>query len=337
LIVNIVLTAVLFVGVLRVASQTAPTRPTNQQQTTVNSGFSYQGYITKDGVPVDGTCAMGFSLWDSATIGSGMLFGNQTETLSVELGQYETVLNPSEEFGALYGDNYYLQVNVKCPPDDEFTTIEPRFPIRSVPFADNVKGFVYVSDDNSDSKDVRLGFGTDAPATEFHFTESFTENIGVTSLWLQADDAVPLVLWAGKDPLGGGGGMTSQDSVFVNGSPLSLSSDVTMTFSTSATERMTIDPEGDIVVSEDITITGQIHGFQIIFSESALGDPEELPILFDGNQLTSDIAYCALSKMGANPNGGYCDVRLVDEAWFIYSSSYGSCKAVCFTFGYLEE
>lgn len=127
-----------------ISVQLAPT-------TGLGSGFTYQGQIKKDGVPINANCDFTFRLWDAAGNGSPPSGGNQIgagQTLNgvqVSNGLFTVVLNSAGQFGssAFNGDARWLQISVTCPGDSGATTLSPRQPITPAPYALVAPGSAY--------------------------------------------------------------------------------------------------------------------------------------------------------------------------------------------------
>lgn len=94
--------------------------------------FLYVGNLRQDDAPADGTFSVTFQIFDDPTAGSE-LFSESVASLVVVDGAliYELGSSPSDPLlDAELGDNeLFLQVTVNG------TTLEPRVPLRSVPFA----------------------------------------------------------------------------------------------------------------------------------------------------------------------------------------------------------
>ena len=107
----------------------APSAPVSS---TLSSTFTYQGYLQKEGVPVDNmACNFKFSLWDAAN--GGAQSGTQTiNGVSVNQGVFTAKL----DFGNVFtGDEVWLETAVQCPGDGGYTTLTPRQPITAAPYA----------------------------------------------------------------------------------------------------------------------------------------------------------------------------------------------------------
>ena len=97
----------------------------------VGLDFTYQGYLTGDDLPIDGTCDFQFTLWDDPAAGAQV--GPLVEQLAVPVGQgrFTTRL----DFGNVYdGTALWLQVAVRCG-DPSYTTLSPRQALTAAPYA----------------------------------------------------------------------------------------------------------------------------------------------------------------------------------------------------------
>lgn len=112
--------------------------------TTLGHGFSYQGQLSRSGVPVQGNVALRFSLWDAAGSGDPPTGGNQVGTVQtltsvpVSGGIFSVVLNAGNEFGsqAFNGEARWLQVEVCADTTcSAVTVLGPRQAITGAPYA----------------------------------------------------------------------------------------------------------------------------------------------------------------------------------------------------------
>ncbi len=103
--------------------------------------ITYQGRLTKDGVPVDGNCDFKFSLWDAET--SGHQIGVPVYHVdAVKHGLYTTEFNTADSFGDIpfVGGPRYLQIELTCPSDGSgvYTKLIPRQRLNAVPYAQSL-------------------------------------------------------------------------------------------------------------------------------------------------------------------------------------------------------
>ena len=101
--------------------------------TTLQSAFSYQGYIEDGSGAITDTCDLEFKLWDDPSIGTQIGSTVTKAGVSVSEGLFSVQL----DFGAaaFEGDDRYLEIGIKCTGDSSFTTLSPRQPITPVPYA----------------------------------------------------------------------------------------------------------------------------------------------------------------------------------------------------------
>ncbi len=105
--------------------------------TPLGTGFTYQGQLKQDGLPLNGVVDLTFSLWDAAGIGSPPSGGNQIGAnqaiagVQVTNGLFTVVVNSSGQFGsaAFQGDAEWLQVSVNG------TALSPRQETSAVPYS----------------------------------------------------------------------------------------------------------------------------------------------------------------------------------------------------------
>ena len=107
----------------------------------MGNGFTYQGQLKNNGVPVNGTCDFVFNLWDRSSGGGQIGNDNIQPAIQVDNGLFSTVINFTGEFNsggtpAFQGDLRYLQINVRCPSGTgQFTPLSPRQLNWAVPYA----------------------------------------------------------------------------------------------------------------------------------------------------------------------------------------------------------
>jgi hypothetical protein len=91
--------------------------------TPLGTAFTYQGHLKQNGTPVNDTCDFEFSLFEDA--GGVTQVGSTQIVVDVPVvdGLFTVELNGGGEFGpnAFNGDERFLQIAVKCPPDAGFT------------------------------------------------------------------------------------------------------------------------------------------------------------------------------------------------------------------------
>src|SRR5262245_40915022 len=91
----------------QLAGRTAP-------QAALGSSFTYQGYLTHDGAPINGQdqCDGQFGLWDAASGGTQLGSTQTVANLDVANGYFTVELNSAGEFGstAFAGQARYLEI-----------------------------------------------------------------------------------------------------------------------------------------------------------------------------------------------------------------------------------
>jgi len=97
------------------------------------TSFNYQGRLSDGGTAANGTYDFQFALWDS--VGGGTQFGSPStvNTVAVSNG----VFTVSLDFGAasFNGASRFLEISVRPSSGGSFTTLSPRQPITSTPYA----------------------------------------------------------------------------------------------------------------------------------------------------------------------------------------------------------
>jgi hypothetical protein len=107
-----------------------PQRP----QVALGTGFTYQGQLKKSGVPVNGTCTMTFTLWDSQSSGTQVGGPQMLNSVAVAGGLFTVVLDSSNELGAFGGSDRWLETAVKCAGDGSAVTLS-RQELTATPYA----------------------------------------------------------------------------------------------------------------------------------------------------------------------------------------------------------
>lgn len=124
--------------------------------TPLDSGFTYQGRLLKDGQPYDGTIGdMRFQLWDAAQDGKRIGTEERLQNVTVMDGLFTVVLNSENRLGgdAFNGEARWLEISI------ERTTLAPRQALTVAPYALQTRG-LYVA------KDLNVGIGTTEPKAE---------------------------------------------------------------------------------------------------------------------------------------------------------------------------
>ncbi len=83
----------------------------------VGTGFTYQGYLTDAGAPVDGACTLTFSLWDAALGGNQIGGADIHPGVTVDQGRFTVLVNDgAAPFGnyPFDGNARWLAVTVDC-------------------------------------------------------------------------------------------------------------------------------------------------------------------------------------------------------------------------------
>ncbi len=99
----------------------------------LDTAFTYQGQLKHDGMPVDDTVDLRFSLWDSASSGTQIGATVTTNGLAIVDGLFTVKI----DFGSLAfaGDNRWLEVEVKGSSDVDYVTLTPRQQITAAPYS----------------------------------------------------------------------------------------------------------------------------------------------------------------------------------------------------------
>jgi hypothetical protein len=105
--------------------------PSSDAQTTA---FTYQGSLTNGGTPANGNYDFQFLLFSVATGGSPLGLGLGFNNVPVTNGTFTVVLNFQSQFA---GSSRFLEIRVRPAGQGTHTTLTPRQPILSTPYAIN--------------------------------------------------------------------------------------------------------------------------------------------------------------------------------------------------------
>ncbi len=130
--VAIVLTILLALSAGLSTAQGPVPQGAGQPQAQLGSAFTYQGFLQKDGSPINATCEIAFSLYDDPN--DGYLWGDPiTKTVTVADGLFTVLLDyPPYWFT---GIAFWLEIAVRCSPDPGFHTLTPRQALTPTPYA----------------------------------------------------------------------------------------------------------------------------------------------------------------------------------------------------------
>ncbi len=97
------------------------------------TAFTYQGRLTDSAMQTNGTYDLSFALYDAPTDGNQIGTSITRPAVNVSNG----IFTVSFDFGAnaFPGADRYLQIAVKRPSDTNYTTLTPRQPFTSAPYA----------------------------------------------------------------------------------------------------------------------------------------------------------------------------------------------------------
>jgi hypothetical protein len=104
--------------------------------------FTYQGYLEKDGSPVNGQlCDFIFTAWDASSNGNKVGSNMLAMSVLVEDGRFTRELNTSGELGSypFNGKALYLEVSVRCPAGfGSYVTLDGRQKLTAAPYAQSL-------------------------------------------------------------------------------------------------------------------------------------------------------------------------------------------------------
>ncbi|MFH1428396.1 MAG: hypothetical protein ABIH39_01510 [Candidatus Margulisiibacteriota bacterium] len=135
----------------------------------VPNSIQYKGRLMEDGVLVNGTKTLHFSIYETITDGSAIWSTSNVEINVIE-GVYSVVLGPITP-GVLVGDNAYLQITVGNE------VLLPRMKINSVGYA--LQAGAVTGESNVFTSDGNVGVGTTAPANTLHVVNNSTVPVRV--------------------------------------------------------------------------------------------------------------------------------------------------------------
>jgi hypothetical protein len=124
----------LTLALLIVALLFVPSSAIFAQTISLATTFTYQGYLTNAGGPINGLCDLQFSLFDAASAGSQIGAILDKLNVTVTNGVFTTQLG----FGgtAFNGTDRYLQLAVRCPAGSgSYTSLTPRQALTPTPYA----------------------------------------------------------------------------------------------------------------------------------------------------------------------------------------------------------
>ncbi len=101
------------------------------------TSFTYQGKLSDGGTPATGNYDLQFKLFDTATIGIGSQQGATVtvSTVAVTAGIFSVQLDFGACASCFNGSPRFLEIAVKPTSGGTFTTLSPRQPITSTPYA----------------------------------------------------------------------------------------------------------------------------------------------------------------------------------------------------------
>lgn len=140
----------------------------------LSRSFTYQGQLSQNGTPVNGTAHLRFSLWDAAGTGDPPTGGTQigssqiVANVPVDDGLFTAEVNAGGQFGAsaFNGQARWLQVEV-CTDGScaSSTVLGPRQSLTAAPYA---LGPWQLSGSNLNYTGGKVGIGTESPAHFLH-------------------------------------------------------------------------------------------------------------------------------------------------------------------------
>ncbi|MBW7882127.1 MAG: hypothetical protein H3C34_05725 [Caldilineaceae bacterium] len=134
----VLITVISIVAGLAVAAQAQTGDQVTVTATKIAPGFTFQGELHDNGIPVNANCDIRAALWDAPSggvqVGSTQTAGNT----AVRAGRFTIVLNTSAEFGAdaFTGQARWLEIAVRCPAGSgDYAVLQPRQALTAAPYA----------------------------------------------------------------------------------------------------------------------------------------------------------------------------------------------------------
>jgi hypothetical protein len=182
-------------------------------QTTLGTGFSYQGLLKSSGTAVTGLCDFQFSLFDALSTGNQKGSTQTVQNVSVTSGLFTTTVNPNNEFGSsgFIGQARWLEIGVRCPAGSGvYTPLLPRTALGVTPFASYPRSTSLVAYGNVagsiNNAASYTAFGS-APAVTVPASGQYVIHFGATlaagSTSIQGGNACVTIAFD-ADPAGGG-------------------------------------------------------------------------------------------------------------------------------------
>jgi hypothetical protein len=128
----------------------------------VGTGFTYQGQVQMEGVPLNATADFEFRLFSASDGGAQMGQTLARDNITIENGLFNSIL----DFGAAAFDGQlrYLEVTIRSPAGaGAYVTLSPRQPITATPYAIRTRGIAVDS-----SANPNVGIGTNTPGAKLH-------------------------------------------------------------------------------------------------------------------------------------------------------------------------
>src|SRR5882672_5371649 len=140
------------------------------------SAFTYQGRLTDGGIAANGPYDLQFALFDS--LASGAQVGNTQTVASVSVSA--GIFSVSLDFGsaAFPGSNRWLEISARPTGTPSFTTLSPRQPISSTPYA--VRALTAATADNVNAGGTVTGNVVNA-ASQFNLNGNRIVGLGPNS------------------------------------------------------------------------------------------------------------------------------------------------------------
>ena len=162
-----------FIRMTTVIVLTLLTTPFSYAQT---SAFTYQGRLSDGGIAANGNYDLQFALFDSLAGGAQVGSTQTISSVSVSTGIFSVSLDFGA--GAFSGANRWLEIRARLASTPSFTTLSPRQPISSTPYA--IRALAAATAENVSAGGTVTGNVVNA-ASQFNLNGNRVVGVGPTS------------------------------------------------------------------------------------------------------------------------------------------------------------
>lgn len=98
----------------------------------LGTAFTYQGFLARDGAPLDDTCDFRLALWDDPAAGNLIAGPLEVTGVAVSEGRFAVRADPGEVWD---GTTLWLELEVQCSGDGGYSAPFPRQELTAAPYA----------------------------------------------------------------------------------------------------------------------------------------------------------------------------------------------------------